>query len=232
MVFKLLSGRRRSTGTVSTLQGAAEIIRHRSSGEGYRPDYYRVGMTIEGDPSPFILGGSSLKVTPMAHGRMTVEGVGRLNSRGNERVRLHFPGGAFIEVVPASDGTPSEARWFSILDEVVPTDADEWGAWLDDREGMIGWIDFQTHDGKVYQRQWSPGGAERISPRSLTEEIKTASGSHRVTTECMLYAASTGLSAPAPETEYILVSVVEENGRARVEIRAGIDLNASVLAIA
>jgi hypothetical protein len=48
----------------------------------------------------------------------------------------------------------------------------------------------------------------------------------------MLYAAGTGQAAPAPATEYILVSAVEEGGRAWVEIRAGIDINPASLSLA
>jgi hypothetical protein len=45
----------------------------------------------------------------------------------------------------------------------------------------------------------------------------------------MLYAASTGAASPAPGTEYILVSVVEEAGQAWVEIAAGIDVSPGLL---
>ena len=48
----------------------------------------------------------------------------------------------------------------------------------------------------------------------------------------MLYGAPTGLDAPAPGTEYILVSAVEEGSRAWVEVRAGIDVNPATLQIA
>jgi hypothetical protein len=48
----------------------------------------------------------------------------------------------------------------------------------------------------------------------------------------MLYAAPTGAAAPAPATEYILVAAVEAEGRAWVEIRAGIDINPATLSLA
>jgi hypothetical protein len=47
----------------------------------------------------------------------------------------------------------------------------------------------------------------------------------------MLYAASTGAPAPAPETEYILVAAAEASGRAWVEIHAGIDINPAALSL-
>ena len=45
----------------------------------------------------------------------------------------------------------------------------------------------------------------------------------------MLYGAPTGAAAPAPQTEYILVSTVEAGGQAWVEIHAGIDINPAAL---
>ena len=49
--------------------------------------------------------------------------------------------------------------------------------------------------------------------------------------ECMLYRAATGLTAPAPETEYLLVSAVERDGQAWVEIAAGVDINPASLSL-
>jgi hypothetical protein len=45
----------------------------------------------------------------------------------------------------------------------------------------------------------------------------------------MLYGAPTGLAAPAPATEYILVTAVQRQGQAWVELRAGIDINPATL---
>jgi hypothetical protein len=47
--------------------------------------------------------------------------------------------------------------------------------------------------------------------------------------QAMLYAAPSGLAAPAPDTEYILVSAIEAAGQAWVEIDAGIDINPAAL---
>ena len=114
---------------------------------------------------------------------------------------------------------------------MTPADTQEWAAWLDPREGMIGWPEFQTKDGKVYARVWAPG-ASRIEPRRFVETVEEAGGTRRLTSLAMMYAAPTGLDAPAPGTEYILVSAVEEGSRAWVEVRAGIDVNPATLQLA
>jgi hypothetical protein len=47
--------------------------------------------------------------------------------------------------------------------------------------------------------------------------------------QAMLYGAPTGGSAAAAQTEYILVSAIEAEGQAWVEVDAGIDINPAAL---
>jgi hypothetical protein len=49
--------------------------------------------------------------------------------------------------------------------------------------------------------------------------------------QTMLYGAATGALPPAPQTEYILVSAVEEGPQAWVRIAAGIDVNPASLSL-
>jgi hypothetical protein len=125
-------------------------------------------------------------------------------------------------------GKPDECRYFVLFDEVTPADAGEWDVWLNPHEGLIGWPEFQAKDGTLYQRVWSPGSA-RVAPVAIAEEITTAEGTEIVHQQAMLYGAPTGLAAPAPATEYILVTAVQRQGQAWVELRAGIDINPATL---
>ena len=95
---------------------------------------------------------------------------------------------------------------------------------------MIGWPQFQTKDGKRYDRVWAPGG-ERIEPRALEETIQDLNGTCSRKLASMLYAAATGLPSPAPTQEYILVTAVDEGGQAWVDIHAGIDVNPAALTL-
>ena len=144
----------------------------------------------------------------------------------------HCVGGrSFFQVHLGADGRPDECRYFTAIDEVAPASSDEWAFWLDPAEGMIGWPEFQTKDGKLYARQWAPGSA-RVAPRDLAETRKDAGGERPRRLHAMLYAAPTGAASPAPETEYILVAAVEEAGQAWVEVHAGIDVNPATLSLA
>jgi len=191
---------------------------------------FRVGMVLTADLSPFILAAGATRVTPpeaSSEGRMSVAAVGRLNVGDFVRLHLDDRKGLFQLHLDAS-GQPDECRYFTLFDEVTPADAGEWDVWLNPQEGMIGWPEFQTKDGHLYHRIWSPGPG-KVAPVAIAEEITTAEGTETVHQQAMLYGAPTNLPAPAPQTEYILVTAVQRQGQAWVELRAGIDINPATL---
>jgi Protein of unknown function (DUF2491) len=193
---------------------------------------FRVGMTMPVDPSPFLLAAGLTKVQPLeGSGMISVEMVGLLRDGAALLHRLYLPGGkAFFQLHLGADGQPDECRYFSRLDEVTPADNQEWGAWLDPAEGMIGWPSFQTKDGKMYGRVWAPGNA-RVPPRNMAETLQYVDHVDQRQLQIMLYGGPTGGTPPAPQTEYILVSAIEATGQAWVEIDAGIDINPAGLTL-
>jgi len=193
---------------------------------------FRVGMTVSLDPTPFTLAGDAIRVSPPVadgNGRVGIEAIGSLSGQGVEFHRLYLPGGdSFFQVHLDADGMVDECRYFARHDEVAPSSADEWGFWLDEREGVIGWPEFDTKDGKRHARVWSAGEG-RVTPLRLNETIQALDGPWTRTHDAMLYAVSTGLAPPAPEAEYLMVAAVEGSGGARVELHLGIDINPASL---
>lgn len=219
---------------VRNLGSLGAMLRHKVSGGGYRPDRFRVGMTFSHDPTPFVLAQGATKVVPPAadtgSSRLTATAIGTLEGDGFTLTRLYLPDDrSTFQLHLDAEGSPDECRFFSVIDRVTPADQAEWGAWLDPNEGMIGWPQFQTRDGRVYDRVWSPGQA-RVAPIAMTETVETADGPPRqLHRQSMLYAAATGAADPAPTTEYILVSAIEADRQAWVEIAAGIDVSPGML---
>ncbi|SDB15576.1 DUF2491 family protein [Belnapia rosea] len=196
---------------------------------------FRVGMTVTCDPTPFLLGSGALQVPVPAfvegNTQVSIQAVGRIREGAEELVRLYLPDGSgFFQLHADAAGQIEECRYFGLLDEVVPADEAEWGAWLDPQQGMIGWPEFQTRNGKLYARIWAPGDRP-VPPRVMTEAIESLDGTRQIQSRAMLYAAPTDIAAPGPQTEYILVSAQEEGGRAWIEIRAGIDINPASLSL-
>ena len=228
----------RGAGVKGPLNSAGAMLRHKLSGERYAPSLFRVGMTVTVDPTPFILAGDAIKVpAPISTGaaggeRVGVSEVGRVEGGAVDYVRLYLPERrGFFQIHMGADGQPDECRFFAPVDEVSPASEAEWAAWLDPNEGMIGWPEFQTKDGKLYGRAWSPGEG-RVEPRPLEETIESVQGARTVRSQAMLYAAPTGAAEPAPPVEYILVAAVEAEGQAWIEINAGIDVNPATLSLA
>jgi hypothetical protein len=212
---------------------AAGGVHGKPSGTSYQPDWFRVGMTVPVDPAPFILAANVTQVQApadaTASGLISVEAVGEVTADEVRWHRLYLPGGqCFFQVHLDAAGQPDECRYFSLLDEVVPSSQEEWAFWLDAAEGAIGWPEFQTKDGKVYTRVWAHGDA-RVAPRVLSESLTNATGTTSRVRQAMFYAAPTGAAAPAPPTEYMLVAAAEQADQAWVEIFAGIDMNIGML---
>jgi hypothetical protein len=216
------------------IRDAAGMLRQKASGEAYAPSQFRLGMPVQLDPTPFILAAGQTQLSPPPSGQpAVVEAVGRIGGEGQDSlVRLYLQAEqGMIQLHLGPGNEPDECRFFALLDEVTPADEEEWKTWLDPQEGLIGWFQFQTKDGKLYDRVWSPGSG-MVPPRSMPEEVETTAGRRVIQNHAMLYAAPTGAAEPAPQTEYILVSAIEDGGQAWVEIRAGLDISAASLSLA
>jgi hypothetical protein len=193
---------------------------------------FRVGMTFPFDPSPFLLAAGVTKVKPPeAGGMISVEALGLITDGAVSLHRLYLPGReAFFMLHLRPDGTPDECRYFTLLDQITPASRDEWGFWLDPAEGMIGWPQFQTKDGKTYDRVWAPGSG-RVPPRQQVETVQDLSGTTQRKIQAMLYGARTGAAPPASDVEYVLVCAVEQGDEAWIEVYAGIDINPAALTL-
>jgi hypothetical protein len=172
-------------------------------------------MVLPIDPAPFLLAGGLTKIQPPEDsGTVFLESIGLLRYGDVRLHRLYLPGGrAYFQLHLGPDGRPDECRFFSILDEVNPADAQEWAFWLDPAQGMIGWPSFQTNDAKVYGRVWAPGDA-RVPPGQINETLQHLDRAEERRLQAMLYGAPTGGAPPTPVTEYVLICAIEAGGQA------------------
>ena len=218
---------------MSSFQALANLIKYKLSGAPYHHSLFRVGMVLEPDPTPFVLAAGATKVEdPTGGDKLVVSAVSALRSGSVSLTRLHLgDSGAFLQLAVAPSGQVEECRFFTLLDRETPPDEDTWDVWLNPDQGLIGWPQFQTLDGQLYDRVWSPG-MSRIEPLSFEATVTNVNGTFQLDTRAMLYARSTGLADPAPQSEYLMAGVVENQDQAWVDLHAGIDLNPAALTLA
>ena len=188
-----------------------------------------LGRAVAFEEAPFILLDGAI---PIAYpgGQCLVIGHGTLEAGGvtAHRYYLSAPGGGLAGMLQVVDN--AECRFFRPFDEVHPASPGEWGFWLDDEDGYIGYPTFEAKGG-LYQRLWSPGRT-RIAPLSLEETVTRADGgSGRAELSLMLYGRPV-VTPGGQVTEYLLVSAVRtEEGGAWVDLMLGIDLLPSSLTV-
>ncbi|MBB1126659.1 DUF2491 family protein [Thiospirillum jenense] len=233
LVIYLIWRHRRAANNQSTIQQSP--TRTAASQLPARPAGLRVGMTIPIDPSAFILAAPYTAIqTPEAatsSGLLSVTAVSTVTSDTLNWQRLYLTDDEqqFFQLHFDENKQPDECRYFSLLDEVTPSNEDEWSFWLDQYEGVIGWPDFQTKDGQLYQRVWAAGDT-RIAPRILDETLdQTDQSQLRRRLRAMLYARDTNAMTPAPPVEYLLVAAIKQNNTAWVTLHVGIDIQPAAL---
>lgn len=174
-----------------------------------------------------------------------------------ELVRLRAPDvdnrPGFFQIQLDDQGAIQECRFFREIDVVYPQTEDEWFLWVNPYYGkpiefdqydpsyarayevaqilpMIGHPQFQLTDGTLYARHWSPSDYS-IDP-FVFSETQYGPGKRIVAErqwQSMLYSRPLDLPEPAPQGEYVLVSLVEEGENASIRIHSGIDIPPSSL---
>ncbi|MEI6557136.1 MAG: DUF2491 family protein [Rhodospirillaceae bacterium] len=181
-----------------------------------------LGRAVDFEEAPFILIEGAI---PIVHpgGQCLVIGHGTVEAGGvtAHRYYLSAPGGRLAGMLQVVEH--EECRLFAPFDEVYPASPAEWGFWLADEDGYIGYPSFEAK-GRLYQRLWTPGRT-RVAPLDLEETVARADGGRsRAEHSAMLYGRA--VITPGGEvTEYLLVSAVRgEDGVAWVDLMVGIDL--------
>ena len=190
-----------------------------------------LGLHVDGkvalDDVPFIINGPKFK-TSFPGRDMEVAAYGVFNAGGATVHRFYLKGmnEAMIQIVVNEDGEMEESRLFVSIDEVYPQSKEEWGVWLADGDGLIGWNGFQHKDDEsIFNRAWDESGDEWVEPVTFSETVYLDRyGDKQVTLHhaAMLYGR--WIDGGEETAEYTLVSAEEHpDGKALVHIMCGID---------
>jgi hypothetical protein len=183
----------------------------------------------------FILGGNDLKIKHPGESNVVVSyGTFPVGESSVKRFYLDARDQPYIlQIVTDAKNLIEECKLFMPYDEIFPQD---WGFWLAEADGLIGYSEFQTKDGTQYLRVWDNPDQEnvvqeddqgnritRIPPFQFTETIcldAYGEQTEKVNYDSMLY----GRRVNDNSDEYLLVSAVEAEDGASVQIMVGIEL--------
>lgn len=195
----------------------------------------RVRGMVEIPQVDFILAGDKLKIKHPGLSNIVLSyGVIPLGKSTFHRFYLESSGGIYmLQLITDERKQVEDCKLFMPFDEIYP---DDWGFWLDDREGYIGYSVFQTKDQTTYYRIWEdPERATvveqddqgnkitRIPPVQFLETVyldQYGKESEVVKYDTMLY----GREITEQTNEFLLVSSVEATDGASVQIMVGIQL--------
>jgi hypothetical protein len=137
-----------------------------------------------------------------------------------------------LQVVLNANGEIDDCKLFSLHDEITTND---WGFWLNERDGYIGYSMFDLKDGTRYFRAWENESEEVVVSQNETDTIthippvefsETVYGdpfgneTRRVKHMAMLY----GRDVTDAVQEYMVASVAEDSDGASIQILLGLPL--------
>ncbi len=154
-IFKHIAERKKEQ-IASTLKGDLPRI------DSNLPLGIKINCMIGLDETKFILHGDLLKVQSPGGGKHTVTAAEKFRIGSLEMFRIYLEsndtGNSSLLQISLDDNSISGITLFRIYDEIYPANEDEWDQWLNDKNGLIGYQDFQitNDDGSVfeYQRLW------------------------------------------------------------------------------
>jgi hypothetical protein len=107
---------------------------------------------------------------------------------------------------------------FHLKDEIHPQNEEEWGFWLDEKEGLLGWPQFQT-DQTIYDREWlNKEYSENITPCIGPSVFVEHNGA-----EYVKYVDKT--------LEHVLVQTHQTNDECNINIYIGVGIEISNIKI-
>lgn len=203
-----------------------------------RNEVFQLGQIVNVDISPFILLlGSQARFQDVLafNGSGHIMAVTELYNNRQKFFRIQFTADQYIVAcVDEREGKVTECYWFKKLDTVA-LDTGNYDAFLGNDNGMIGWWQFQTLDGTLYNRYWQPWDPS-VPVRVLPERFTASSvgtpvlNSNPVGT--MMYWRSTERTNDiAPLQEYLWVEHHDARNDQHVDIYCGYDVDPALVQI-
>ena len=164
-----------------------------------------------------------LHFEPTAKGNTTIVGIATHQDDSNTDLYLNDE-----DFVRLYDNKRS-ARLFSLIDQVIPANEQDWDQWLNDSTGIMGSATFMTPDNTEWARTVFPDNANRVKPETHLETYTDNDSVKSRRFAETLYKRDTGFGNGFAGVEYLLVRIRQTSDDASIDIYAGVDVNPSDL---
>ncbi len=179
-------------------------------------------------------------IKPMfVQGAQLIEGFSEVELMGYQCFRVLMrpeqgATGSYLQICQKDRETL--VRWFVNVDEVFPASDGDWDFWLSEEDGSIGFQQFQSKDGALFDRLWGDQEATMVEPVRFEERLVLNrfddSETKVIENLAMLYGRAVEDDV-CPCDAYALLSACKERDGSHVSIDIGVDLdfNANVKVI-
>ncbi len=196
------------------------------------PFNIHIGSSIKFDQSPYIVYGDRMNMKSPGK-NCIVAAYGKIDLGGSKVHRFYLydndneENTSILQIVFDEDNSElEECRLFKSQDEIYPKDEDEWGFWLDEEDGSIGWHAFQDKSENVFERVWGNEDSERIDPVCFSETVfldKYGENVSSIENTSMLYGRWIDEDNEMAELAFISVEESDDES-ALIQIYTGIDI--------
>jgi hypothetical protein len=198
----------------------------------------RIRGLVEVPIVDFVLGGEDLKIKhPGTRNPVVAYGSFDLGGSTVNRFYLESPEEIYaLQIVANRSKEIEECKLFMPFDEVYPNNPRDWDFWLSPDDGYIGLDAFQTKDEILYDRVWAgegpvgSGEVDRVAPFEFAETVyhdPYGEDWESVKYFSMLY----GRHINEQVDEYLLLSAVEEEEGASIQIMVGVEIDPGSLVV-
>lgn len=196
----------------------------------------RIGCGVNFDETNFVLAGDNSYVDSPGKSN-TVVAISKSDILGFKVFRAYLTcdeeESVLQMIIDPETGDVAEATLYRTLDEIFPSNEDEWEEWIGE-EGHIGSQAFFTPDDIGFDRLWNEGGPDHVEPETFTETIyadKYGENTIVVEHQAMLYARSVDIGEGEDLIEELIVSAEENEECAQVRIAAGLAMDVSEIEV-
>lgn len=193
-----------------------------------QPLGFRIGAVVTLDSLDFRLLASKLKMNFPGNTHIIVA-YGRIDMDSRTTIHRFYTKDEVIFQL-STEGSNDNVTEIKLLvphDIVYPGSHEEWAAWVDPINGMIGSVGFELQDGTEFTRAWFEDTDNHVQPVEFNETVvvNEKGDTYLIEHKAMMYAR--WMDDNEENVEWLLISAEDTGETAHIELNLGMDFSES-----